>query len=163
MLSDVTNTGYKRPRPDVNKTKHADWQIHRFDRKSFILGMSQTSIFLFRTDVCQKIILKISFPLRIHANCRQEVHSYIIKDELYSKFASFCQINNIGTIAVNSFGKLLAVASHFLALERNSLTANNFVRIQTFSFKFMAHSRVLSLNIVLKAFDVTNVIFPPIL
>ena len=25
VLSDITNTGYKRPRPDVNITKHVNW------------------------------------------------------------------------------------------------------------------------------------------
>ena len=28
VLSDITNTGHKRPRPDVNKTKHIDWWVY---------------------------------------------------------------------------------------------------------------------------------------
>ena len=120
-----------------------------------------------------KIVLKISLLLRIQANCRQEVHSYIIKDELYSKLANFCQINNVETIvetiAANSFGKLLSSCFPLLSIEKKLINGNrmypsqnNFVRIQTFPFKFMAHSRVLSLNIVLEAFDVTKIISPPI-
>ena len=90
-----------------------------------------------------KIILKISFPQRIHANCRQEVHSYIIKDELYSKLANFCQTNNVETMAANYLESFLAVASHSLALKRNSCingnrmypSQNNCLYIQTISIQ----------------------------
>ena len=108
--------------------------------------MSQTLLFLFHTNVCQNIILKISVPIRIHANCKQEVPSYIIKDELYSKFANFFQMNNVEIVAANSFEKFLSSCFPLLSIGKKLIkcksmcpSQNHFVQIQTFHGCFGMH------------------------